>query len=143
MRFSFFQSNKQSWGDLQARVSEILVYHLGSGKDFFVSFGNDKTPKQLRGFYRICNIIAPYMAESEGTFFDKDMVKQFVKQECNFCCLVKGRSITKSLVFADREKMTAMIKRLYELGEFYEAKDFKLTSAEKQSLVEYYEAKKE
>jgi len=139
MKLSFFQSNKTNWGDQQAKISELLREYLESGKDFFVQFGADKTPAQLRGFYRICGLIAPYIAESEGTFFDKDMVKELVKQETNFCAMVKGRLITKSLTTAKRAEMQAMITRLYELAEFYEVKDYKLTSAEKQALVDYYQ----
>lgn len=139
MKFSFSFSQPETFGDLQAKVSEALCIHLAAKKDFVVSFANEGTAKQLRGFYRICDILAPYMEESEGVFFDKDIVKEVVKQECNYCTTIKGKPITKSLAHASRDEMTAMIKKLYELGEFYEAKNFRLTSNEKQALAEFYE----
>lgn len=141
MKITFSFSDTNSLGDKQAQVSEAMIAHLKAKKDFFVQFGADKTPAQLRGFYRIAGLLAPYIAESEGTFFDKDMVKELVKQETNFCAMVKGRLITKSLTTAKRAEMQAMIARLYELCEFYDVKDYKLTSAEKQALVDYYQQK--
>lgn len=141
MKIIFSFSDISSLGDKQAQVSEAMIAHLKAKKDFYVQFGADKTPNQLKGFFRICGLLAPYIAESEGTFFDKDMVKELVKQETNFCTAVKGRIITKSLTMAKRAEMQAMITRLYELCEFYEIKDYKLTSAEKKALVEFYETK--
>jgi len=142
MKIPFTFSDRDSLGGSQAKVSEILRIHLKAGKDFFVLFCNDKASSHQRGFYRICGIIAPYMAESEGTFFGKDMVKQYVAQETNFCAMVKGRVLTKGLIFASRDEMAAMITRLYELAEFYNIKDYKLTSAEKRSLVDFFNNKK-
>lgn len=141
MRFSFFQSNKQSWGDLQARVSEILVYHLGSKKDFSVSFENDKTPKQLRGYYRICGVLAPYMAEFEGVIGTKDLVAAFVEDECNYIISLKGKRLHKSLTDASVKDMKLLIGRLYEMGAAYGAKGYELTSEEKKAMNEYYKIK--
>ena len=142
MKITFSFSNTDNFGDLQAQVSEVLVAHLKAKKDFYVQFGADKTPNQHKGFFRICGLLAPYIAESEGTFFDKDMVKELVKQETNFCGMIKGRLITKSLTTAKRAEMQAMITRLYELCEFFGVQNYKLTSAEKQALVEFYGEKK-
>ncbi len=111
---------------------------MASGRDFFIEFKTEKTAKQLRGFYRICGLLSPYFEESEGTFFDKDMVKEYVKQELNFCTLVKGRVITKSLTKATRKEMKSLIDRLYEVCEFYELKDYELSGDEKKALNEFY-----
>lgn len=141
MKFFFFQSNNQSWGDLQAKVSETLVYHLGSKKDFSVSFENDKTPKQLRGYYRICGILAPYMAEFQGVIGTKDLVAAFVEDECNYIIPLKGKRLHKSLTEASVKDMKLLIGRLYEMGAAYGAKGYELTSEEKKAMNEYYKIK--
>ena len=137
-KINFYISNKRPWGDLQAQVSELMQNHLASGKDFFVSFGNDKTAKQFRGLYRICGILAPYFAESEGVLFDKEMVKEYVKQECNFVTIVKGYKMSRSLKTASVKEMKALIEKLYEIGAFFDAKGYELTSEEKKAMNEYY-----
>ena len=141
MKFFFFQSNKQNWGDLKAKVSEILVHHLGSKKDFSVSFENDKTPKQLRGYYRICEILAPYMAEFQGVIGTKDLVAAFVEDECNYIIPLKGKRLHKSLTEASVKDMKLLIGRLYEMGAAYGAKGYELTSEEKKAMNEYYKIK--
>ena len=137
-KIDFYTSNKSNWGDKQADLRDALRVALESDKDFYVKFGNDKTAKQFRGFYRIAGVLAPYFAESEGVLFDKEMVKEYVKQECNFVSLVKGRIISKSLKDASVKEMKAMIEKLYELGAFFDAKDYELTSEEKKATNDYY-----
>lgn len=137
-KINFYISNKRPWGDLQAQVSELMRNYLSEGKDFFVSFGSDKTSKQFRGFYRICGVLAPYFAESEGVLFDKDMVKEYIKQECNFVNIVKGHKISRSLKTASVKEMKALIEKSYEIGAFFDAKGYELTSEEKKAMNEYY-----
>jgi len=134
----FFPSNLLVQGDKQAEVSRLLREYLSSGKNFFVSFGSDKTSKQFRGFYRICGVLAPYFAESEGVLFDKDMVKEYIKQECNFVNIVKGHKISRSLKTASVKEMKALIEKSYEIGAFFDAKGYELTSEEKKAMNEYY-----
>lgn len=134
----FFPGSAKIQGDKQAEVSKLLREHLAAGKNFFVSFGSDKTSKQFRGFYRICGILAPYFAESEGVLFDKEMVKEYVKQECNFVTIVKGYKMSRSLKTASVKEMKALIEKLYEIGAFFDAKGYELTSEEKKAMNEYY-----
>lgn len=119
-------------------LKKIWQKFIYEDKDFVVEIKENSTKKQLKGFFRIATLLAPYMQESFGIFFDKEMVKEFVKQEANFCTMIKGRVITKSLTKATKEEMHLMIDKLYELGEFFNVKDYKLTSKEKEDLVEYY-----
>jgi len=139
INFSFFNSDTDETRKIKKEGLRLAFSSaLTMGKDFVVEIKSDKTSKQLRGFYRICGILSPYMAEAEGIFFDKDMVKEYVKQECNYCVVVRGKMITKSISKATKEEMRILIDKLYELGSFFAAKDYKLTSHEVKALIEYY-----
>ena len=66
------------------------------------------------------------------------MVKEIVKQETNYCIMIKGRIITKSLKQASKKELDLMIKKLYEAGDCYGIKDFELSSYENKALIEYF-----
>jgi len=131
-------SKSQTPLQIHNELSTVSYEYIQLKKDFTVTFGIEKTAKQLKGFFRICSVLAPYFEESEGTFFDKDMVKEYVKQETNYVIMVKGVKVSKSLTKASVKEMKAMIEKLYEIGAFFDAKGYELTSEEKKAMNEYY-----
>ena len=137
----FFPGSAKIQGDKQAEVSRLLRERLAAGKNFFVNFGEDKTTKQLRGYYRICEVLAPYMEEFEGVLGTKDIVAAFVEDECNYITPVKGKRLHRSLKEASIKDMKMLIQRLYEMGSAYGAKNYELTSEEKKAMNEYYKLK--
>lgn len=143
MIFNFYKEEIERWEKINFLALRAITDGLLLGKSFSVRIGDvEKTPKQLRGFYRLCGIVAPAMGESQGVLFDKEMVKEFVKQECNYCTMCKGRIITKSLTKASREELNMLIERIIEIGESLGIKECKLTSYEQQAFNEYYNNKK-
>lgn len=141
MKFEFYISNKNNWHDLQAAISAELCVNLASGKDFFVEFKSEKTGKQMRSFWRLCGLIAPYFSESEGTLAGKETISEIVKREANYCRVVKGHLLTKSVADATRKEMRSLIDKLGELCSFYDIPNWELTGDEKKALNEYYNLK--
>lgn len=139
MIFTFYHEDKDNWQKIKSLLFDTLKLCFATTKDFSVQIGDiSRTPKQLRGFYRLCTILVPYFESEYGQFFDKDMVKEIVKQETNYCTMIKGRIITKSLKQASKKELDLMIKKLYEAGDCYGIKDFELSSYEDKALIEYF-----
>lgn len=138
MKITFYQAAKDEWKVKSETLRTSFVAAKELGKDFFVKIATEETKPSLRGFYRLCDLVAPYMKDSEGVLFDKDMVKEYVKQDCNYCMMYRGRIITKSMSLITEEQLWAMILRLYEICAFYGLQNYELTSYEKKAFNEFY-----
>lgn len=143
MRIDFNTYNKKDWGEKQHEVSKILCEFLACGNDFFVKFGQDKTPKQHRGYWRLIGIILPYLQEAyKGQISNSNDVSDFIKIECGYFKQVQTKTKTvvlaKSLKDATKDNMNEFIEKIYFICEFFKIKDYKLTSEEKRALNDYY-----
>ena len=138
MKISFYQENKEKWSDRQAEVSEKLCRFLESKKNFFVQFGEDKTPAQHKGYWRLCGLLAPSFQEEHGECFDKDLVSDLVKDTCNYVVVVRGRRLVKSLRNATLQDMQIFIEKLYQICAHFGLENYELTSEENRALIEYY-----
>jgi len=137
--FPFYADEKEHWQVKKLALFEFLKLAFSVEGDFQVEVKNiNKSAKQIRGFYRVCDVLAPYMSQAEGILCDRDFVKEFVKLECSFYTSLKGKNIPKSLVSASKEEMNMMIGRLMEIGAAYDAVGYELTNYEKQALLDYY-----
>ena len=141
MKIIFSFSNISSLGDKQAQVSEAMIAHLKAKKDFYVQFGNDKTPAQLRGYWRLCSLLVSPLQRKHGEVFDKELVSDLVKRSCGYSTVIKGKEYSKSLKHASRDHLNTLIEKLHFMCEYFGLKDYELTSAERKALVEFYETK--
>jgi hypothetical protein len=136
-------SKSQTPLQIHQELSRVSYEYMQLEKDFTVRFDHDKTPKQLRGYYRICGVLAPHMLEFEGVLGTKDLVAAFVEDECNYITPLKGKRLHKSLTEASVKDMKLLIERLYEMGAAYGATGYELTSEEKKAMNDYYKLIKE
>lgn len=134
MKINFHTAKKSNWGDLQVQISKELCNRLKMGKDFVVEFKSNKTPKQLRGYWRLVGLIEPYCKEAFGGIFDKEMTSEMVKIRSDFVEKVKiGREkvvLTKSLKNATKEDLMILIEKLYQICAFFELEGYELTPEE-------------
>tara|TARA_R110000868_G_C10972986_1_gene771115 strand:+ start:12784 stop:13224 length:441 start_codon:yes stop_codon:yes gene_type:complete len=137
--FEFYTSAKSKWGDLQQKISETLCKCLEYGKDFFVRIGREKTASQLRGYFRLCNLIVPYWQDEWGGYVDKDVVSNYIKITSKYYAYIRNEKIPKSLKNATVPDMKLFIEELYIVCEGFGIKDYELTSAEKDAMNKYYQ----
>tara|TARA_R110000796_G_scaffold153595_2_gene270196 strand:+ start:176 stop:625 length:450 start_codon:yes stop_codon:yes gene_type:complete len=130
-------------GKITKCLVDLSSNATGPFKVEFSDFNEKKSTKQMRGFWRICGVLAPYLQESEGVLFDKELVADFVADECNYVSIVKGKRLRKSLKKISVKEMKALIEKLYEIGSCLGAKDYELTSEEKKAMNDYYKLNKE
>jgi len=138
MKINFYNTHKANWGDLQLQLSKMLQEYLKKDKDFFVEIDINKSPKQLRGYWRLCSILVPHFKDKWGEVFDNQLVSEFVKQRCNYVVKAQGQILSKSLTVIDMESMNILIEKLYEMCEFFKIKDYELVSEEVRSMEEYF-----
>jgi hypothetical protein len=145
MKLLFNFQNKSTFGQLQKQLSDTLCAMLAAGKDFSVKFDYDKTPKQHRGYFRLVDLLLPYLSKSYGEINNKDDADDFIRIESGYFKVVKTKNkeivLPISIKTAAKEDLMRLINKAYEACEFYDIKDYELTSAETQALVEYFNKK--
>jgi hypothetical protein len=97
-----------------------------------------KTNDQLRGYWRICTILAPFVQESYGEICDKDFVSDMAKLSAGYSQKIGKQLVPKSLKKAKIGDMNILIEKLYEICEHFEMKDYELTPSESRSMKDYY-----
>ena len=87
MKLTFSFSNTANFGDLQAKVSELIRKGLAAKKDFTVEFSSKqpKTSDQLRGAYKLFQLALPhFQAWKPQINWDLEMIKEFTKTELGY-----------------------------------------------------------
>lgn len=143
MKITFFTSQKQNWGEKQAEISKTLCDFLAKGKDFSVKFDFDKTGKQHRGYWRLIDLVTPYLKKAYGDEIKtSNDAHEFIKMESGFCKKVKTKKselvLPKSLTEATLEDMKVLIENLYFVCEFFKIKDYELKSEEEREMNEWF-----
>lgn len=141
MKLTFLQSNKQNWGDLQKQISDQLVKCLAGKQDFEVEFSEvakSKSPKALRGYWRICGLLVPCFQKSHGQIFDKTMVSDLAKISTGYCIHRKGVALPKSLTKITSADISLLIEKLYFMCETFKLKDYELLPDELRDLNNYF-----
>jgi hypothetical protein len=144
MKLTFLQSNKPNWGNLQINLSDAIIHFLKCGKNFEIEFSEVKEKRNLAqnaGYWRICSLLAPYMQEQYGEIVDKEEVSNTAKLAIGYSVKIGKQVTPRSLTKATKEQMNLLIEKLYGMCEFFNLKNYELTSAEMQALVEYYNKK--
>jgi hypothetical protein len=98
-----------------------------------------KSYAQLRGFFRLCNLLVPYFKEWTGEIWNKDKVKEFMKIRAGYTISYKGVQVTRSLADATKEELTHLIQEVQKFGAENDIKDCYLTGEEEQSIIDYYD----
>jgi hypothetical protein len=147
--FTFIQSDKDNWLSIREKIGHELTDLIRASrlssyyKDFEVEIREvkkDKSSPQVRGFHRLCGLIAPYATEATGEIWDKERVKEHVKASCGYCERYKGVQTTKSIGKATMGEMNLLIAEAEKVGiEVFGAKDCFLTPYERMELVRFYE----
>jgi hypothetical protein len=78
----FYTNQKDKWGQKQMEVSDALVSFLKSGKNFEVELSeikDSKTYMQIRGIYKLCELLAIRLSESNGIKYSLENAKDWVK----------------------------------------------------------------
>jgi hypothetical protein len=101
-----------------------------------------KTGGQLRGFFRLCQHIAPYLQEMTGEVWDKDRVRYYITMRSGYVDLYKGIVTPRSLAKAQKEEMMTLINLLIVFGNEMDIPDCTLTSKEEEAFNNYYGVEK-
>ncbi len=96
---------------------------------------------QNAGYWRICTLLAPHMQEQYGEIIDKEEVSNTAKLAIGYSVKIGKQASPRSLTKATKEQMNLLIEKLYEMCEFFGLKNYELTSAETQALVEFFNKK--
>lgn len=138
-KIDFIIHNEKNWGDKQQQVSDTLCRFLTLKESFNITFTHIKTPKQLRAYWRLIDLVAPFMIESHG-FKDKDQVSNFVKMQCDYFLNIKTssgyRQIVYSLSDANKTQLSEMIAKLLFMCEYIGIENYELDDEEKKYLDE-------
>jgi hypothetical protein len=145
--FIFQQRNRHQWSVIQNtfnfRLNRIWLKQLK--KDFRICLltGDDpKTPAQLRGFYRLCTVLVPYIKEANGGgYMDVELVKELIKRRYGYFRVICGIEVTKSLKLAFKEDMIGLIMEAEKLGAELGAEDCILRNYEREEFLKYYESR--
>lgn len=138
MKINFNTTHKASWGDLQSKVSEGLCSFLKKEKDFFVNIDYERSPKQLKGYWRLCGLLAPYLQSEYQEIFSKEMVSDLVKSSCSYTMKAGKQEIVKSLKSVTKEEMGFFIEKLYQICEYYKVQDYELLPSEVREMEQFF-----
>lgn len=112
-------------------------------KDFTITIDEFKRPKsynQLRGYFRLVNMILPVINEQNPDhFIDKDVVDNIIKDRYSYYTEYDGIKTYKSKAKASMEDLMGLIKTAEQLGAILDIEDCYLSSEEELVLKEYYE----
>tara|TARA_R110000803_G_scaffold141465_1_gene207901 strand:+ start:70 stop:513 length:444 start_codon:yes stop_codon:yes gene_type:complete len=110
--------------------------------NFEIEFKQIKTPKQLRGYWRLVVLATPYLKESYGNIDNKDEASDFIKMLSGFHKEVETKTkkilLPKSLKTASKKDLMKLIEKLLLICEFFEIKDYELKDQEQRDLEQYF-----
>lgn len=125
---------------------DLLNYVNGSQFEAFdvtiEKHKESKTSKQLRGFFRLCQHIAPYLQEMTGEIWDKDRVRYYIQLKVGYADIYQGIFIPRSLAKAQKEELEAIINEIIAFGSSLDIPDCTLTSNEEKEFNNYYGVEK-
>jgi hypothetical protein len=102
-------------------------------------FKRGKSFKQLKGYFRLVNMILPVIKEQNPDhFIDKDVVDNIIKDRYSYYTEYNGIKTYKSKAKASMEDMIGLIKTAEVLGQTIGLEDCYLSSEEELALREYY-----
>ena len=139
-KIDFIIHNEKNWGDKQQQVSDTLCRFLPLKESFNVTFSHVKTPKQLRAYWRLIDLVTPFMIENYGEIKEREDVSEFVKFQCNYLRKVKTKTgeifLVNSVSNADKKELSEMIAKLLFMCEHIGIKNYELNDDEKKYLDE-------
>lgn len=110
--------------------------------DFTVTieeFKRTKSYEQLRGYYRLVNMILPVIKrENPDHYFDKEVIDNMIKNEYGYYTEYNGVKTYKSKAKATIEDMIGLIKTAESIGAMLNIEDCFLSSEEERALKEFY-----
>lgn len=127
---------------VQSGVRNLFYKAKERKKTLIVSIKEDKTSRQLRGFHRLCGLIADFISESGGIACDKEMAKEYIKKQYGFISRYKGLDVCKSCKNASMEEMKDLIKTAEIFGAENGIEDCYLLPYEQQDFEKYYNVRK-
>ena len=102
-------------------------------------FKRGKSYAQLRGYFRLVNMILPVIKEQNPDhFIDKDVIDNIIKDRYGYYTEYNGIKTYKSKSKATIEDMIGLIKTAEVLGQTMGLKECYLSSEEELALKEYY-----
>jgi hypothetical protein len=107
----------------------------------FRAISKKRTNKQNAGYFRLCSLLVPFFQKEYGEIFDKELVSETVKLSANYSIKVGKQVSPKSLKRATIEDMSILIKKLYEICDYFKLKNYQLTDDEELAMFEYYSKK--
>ncbi len=139
-KIDFIIHNEKNWGDKQQQLSDTLCRFLPLKNSFSVTLSHINTPKQLRAYWRLIDLITPFMIENYGEIKEREDVSSFVKFQCNYFRKVKTQTgeilLVNSVADADKKELSEMIAKLLFMCEHIGIKNYELNDDEKKYLDE-------
>lgn len=141
--FIFNIDNKHNWVGQKRAVGGALQILLDNTKtSLVVTVGeqkNGKSYKQLKGYFRLVNMIIPAITKANhDCHFDKDIVDDIIKDTYGYYTKFKETKSYKSKAKATIQDMMGLIKTAEKIGQFYGVEDCYLSSEDERDLMEYY-----
>jgi len=136
------KENKEDWPKLKDNfdtIQQALMTAKGGCEITIGEIKKDKSYKQLRGYFRLVNMIIPAVqAQNPEYIIDKDVVDNIIKDRFGYYTQFQEIKTYKSKAKATKEEMKSLITCAEDLGVFFEIKDCYLRSDEERELEEYY-----
>lgn len=126
---------------VQIGVRNLFYKAKERKKTLIVSIKEDKTSRQLRGFHRLCGVIADFISDSDGIACDKEMAKEYIKRLNGFVFICREREVGKSCKNATMEEMKGLIETAQVFGAENGIEDCYLLPYEQQEFEKYYQLK--
>lgn len=124
----------------QVYLEAVNLSNKGAFEVEFKKLTKSRSLSQNAGYWRICTILAPCVQEEYGEICDKEFVSDMAKLSAGYSHKIGKQIVPKSLTKASKEDMNILIEKLYQICEYFGLKNYELTSAEMQSLINSYES---
>ena len=135
--FSGQEEDKKNFCN-QLYFESIAFCQKGEFEVEFKKVTESGTLKPDAGYWRLATNLAPYFQKKYGEICDKDSVSDLAKLGADYSQKISKTVVPKSLTKATKEEMGKLIEQLYKMCEFFEMKDYELTSSETRAMFEYY-----
>ncbi|QOR55500.1 MAG: hypothetical protein ULS35scaffold63_57 [Phage 33_17] len=145
--YIFDKKNYANWPRIANKLTNKLnSFWLKKNNNSFwvnISLGNQpKTNTQTKGFYKLCDILVNYFRELTGEYWDKNLIKEFIKKRVNYIKIYQGIEVTKSLKEATKEDMIILIEEAQKLGAELGCENCFLESYEQQEFLKFFSRRK-
>jgi hypothetical protein len=143
-KFYFYKGEKQDEFSLKinnAKQKALLLFQ--SGKDFEVvvqDIQEKRSPKQLRGFWRLIDCIRDTL-EERGHFFFSDEIKDLMLEKAGHVKVIEGIKIVRSIngkSDTTKEEMKNIIESILNYAIEKGIHNCYLEEREKVELINYY-----